>query len=179
MSGRCREASQAHAALELGFRQDSGDGESGTGIELGGGAGYVNRASGLSVTGRVRTLLSDGSQVEEWGLSGSLVVDARPGSEMGFAMSLEPAWGVARHGTAQALWSGESAGLAGTGSVPGGRLDLDTGLWIRGTGREVCGDTARGRCAAVVGPGFPPRIPAEETAGRDHGGGSVGAPSRA
>ena len=132
-------AAQAHAALELGFRQDSGDGESGTGIELGGGAGYVNRASGLSVTGRVRTLLSDGSQVEEWGLSGSLVVDARPGSELGFAMSLEPAWGVARHGVAQALWSGESAGLAGTGSVPGGRLGLDMGYGIAVLGGRYAG----------------------------------------
>ena len=57
-------------SLELGVRNDGGDGETGTGIEAGGALRYEDAASGLTVEGRVRTLLSHSGDYEETGVSG-------------------------------------------------------------------------------------------------------------
>ena len=57
-------------SLELGVRNDGGDGETGTGIEAGGALRYSDAASGLTVEGRVRTLLSHSGDYEETGVSG-------------------------------------------------------------------------------------------------------------
>ena len=65
-------------SLELGVRNDGGDGETGTGIEAGGALRYADEASGLTVEGRVRTLLSHSGDYEETGVSG--LVRIAPGS---------------------------------------------------------------------------------------------------
>ena len=57
-------------SLELGLRNDGGDGETGTGVEAGGALRYTDAASGLTVEGRVRTLLNHSGDYEETGVSG-------------------------------------------------------------------------------------------------------------
>ena len=108
-------------SLELGIRNDSGDGETGSGVEAGGGLRYSDAASGLTVEGRARTLLSHGGDYEEWGVSG--LVRFGPGaSGQGLSFSLQPAWGHTASGV-QRLWGtdvtalGASPADQGTGRV--------------------------------------------------------------
>ena len=89
-------------SLELGVRNDGGDGETGTGIEAGGALRYEDAASGLTVEGRVRTLLSHGGDYKETGVSG-LVRIAPGGSDQGLALIIQPAWGRTGSGVNQ-LW---------------------------------------------------------------------------
>ena len=56
-------------SLEVGARWDGGDGETGAGMELGGGLEWVS--GGLSVEVRGRALVAHEGDVEEWGVSGS------------------------------------------------------------------------------------------------------------
>ena len=66
-------------SLELGLRNDGGDGETGTGIEAGGALRYSDAESGLTVEGRVRTLLNHSGDYEETGVSGLVrIAPARP-----------------------------------------------------------------------------------------------------
>ena len=89
-------------SLELGIRNDSGDGETGTGVETGGGLRYSDASSGLTVEGRARTLLSHSGEYEEWGVSGLVRID--PGaSGQGLALVVQPAWGQTGSGVDQ-LW---------------------------------------------------------------------------
>ena len=97
-------------SLELGMRNDGGDGETGTGIETGGGLRYSDAATGLTVEGRARTLLSHSGDYEEWGVSGLVRIDPG-GAGQGLALSLQPAWGRTASGV-QRLWEhGLTGGL--------------------------------------------------------------------
>ena len=89
-------------SLELGLRNDGGDGETGTGIEAGGALRYADAASGLTVEGRLRTLLSHSGDYEETGVSG-LVRIAPGASGQGLALVVQPAWGQTGSGV-QRLW---------------------------------------------------------------------------
>ena len=51
-------------SLEAGIRSDGGDGESGTGVELGGGLRYTKPGGNLTVEGNIRTLLANDSYSE-------------------------------------------------------------------------------------------------------------------
>ena len=100
-------------SLELGIRNDSGDGETGTGVETGGGLRYSDASSGLTVEGRARTLLSHSGDHEEWGVSG--LVRFGPGaSGQGLSFSLQPAWGQTAS-SVQRLWRTDVAAL---GALP-------------------------------------------------------------
>ena len=115
-------------SLEIGLRQDGGDAETGTGIEVGGGIAWADPALGLTVTAKARGLVAhEESDYTEWGASGSVKID--PGaSGRGLALSLTPAWG-ADSGNAERLWGLRDArGLAGNDNVePAGRLDAEAG----------------------------------------------------
>ena len=98
-------------SLELGVRNDGGDGETGTGIEAGGALRYADAESGLTLEARVRTLLSHSGDYEETGVSG--LVRIAPGvSGEGLALSVEPAWGQTASGVNQLWENGVSAGLS-------------------------------------------------------------------
>ena len=98
-------------SLEIGIRNDGGDGETGTGVETGAGLRYSDAASGLTLEGRARTLLSHGGDYEEWGVSG--LVRIVPGaSGQGLAFSLQPAWGRTASGVNQLWENGVTAGAA-------------------------------------------------------------------
>ncbi|MDE0048586.1 MAG: autotransporter domain-containing protein [Rhodospirillales bacterium] len=137
-------------SLVLGIRNDGGDGETGTGVETGAGLRYSDAASGLTIEGRARTLLSHSGDYEEWGVSGLVRID--PGaSGQGLAFSLQPAWGRTASGVEQLWESGVSGGAAladrGAGRVhaqiaygigdtwgANGMLTPYTGVWLSDEG---------------------------------------------
>ena len=114
--------------LEAGLRQDGGDAETGTGIELGGGLAWTDPARGLTVEAKARTLIAhEDADYREWGASGSVRID--PGaSGRGLSLTLAPAWGAAEGG-AERLWGLRDArGLAPDGAAdPGSRLQAELG----------------------------------------------------
>ena len=136
-------------SLELGVRNDGGDGETGTSIEAGGALRYADEASGLTVEGRVRTLLSHSGDYEETGVSG-LVRIAPGGSGQGLALVVQPAWGQTGSGVNQLWENGVTAGLSpdnqarlnaevgyGLGVAPGmGVVTPYTGLGLGGEGKR-------------------------------------------
>lgn len=99
-------------SLEVGVRNDTGDGETGTGVEVGGALRYENPSSRLTVEGRVRSLVSHSGDTGETGVSGLLRIAPRA-SGHGLALSVEPSWGRTAS-TVQQLWeSGIGAGTSG------------------------------------------------------------------
>ena len=126
-------------SLELGARLDTGDAETGPGLELGGGLAYENRRLGLSVEARGRWLAKHRDEdFEEWGAS--LEVRLDPGaSGLGPSFSLIPVWGRASSGI-DALWEDEASSLPGgfstkeaTSTTPD-RLDVEIGYGLRALG---------------------------------------------
>ena len=121
-------------SLEVGMRNDVGDGETGSGIEAGGGLRFADEATGITVEGRARTLLNHGGGSEEWGVSGLVRLD--PGSAgRGLALSVRPAWGPTASGV-ERLWQ--------TGVVPGatresGRLEARLGYGMALLGGHATG----------------------------------------
>ena len=138
-------------SLELGVRNDGGDGETGTGIEAGGALRYSDAASGLTVEGRVRTLLNHSGDYEETGVSG-LVRIAPGASGQGLALVVQPAWGQTASGVNQLWENGVTAGVSpdnqaaarvnaeigyGLGAAPGlGVVTPYAGLGLAGEGAQ-------------------------------------------
>ncbi len=58
--------------VETGLRGDGGDGQTGPGLEIGGGARLSLPSAGLHITGRGQVLVLHGSTIDEWGFSGVL-----------------------------------------------------------------------------------------------------------
>ena len=111
-------------SLEAGGRWDGGDGETGAGLELGGGLEWT-LPSGLSVEARGRTLAAHAGDAKEWGVSGSARLS--PGADgRGLSFELAPRWGASESGLGR-LWED---GATGRASPVGGaaRLRLDTEL---------------------------------------------------
>ena len=104
---------------EIGIRQDGGDAETGTGVEIGGGISY--QGAGFSIEGRVRKLVAhEESGYDEWGASGSVRID--PGaSGRGLSLTLTPTFGAASSGVEQ-LWTHRDA----TGLTPDGEFEAES-----------------------------------------------------
>ena len=124
-------------SAEVGARQDAGDAETGSGLEVGVRLRYANTGLGLTIEGAVRSLvLHEKSGYEEWGASGSIRLN--PGaSGRGFSLALVPRVGATSSGV-ERLWSHRN----GRGRKirthhdfePGRRLDADIAY---GFGRAV------------------------------------------
>ena len=111
--------------VELGLRQDGGDGETGAGVELGGSLRYHDPASGLTVAGHGRTLLAHGGNYEEWGIGGLIRLD--PGAAgRGMSLSLIPAWGETHSGV-QRLWNDGVTDRPANDDEAQGRLEAQLG----------------------------------------------------
>ncbi len=126
--------------LELGVRHDGGDAETGTGIELGGGIAFSDAASGLSVDGRARALVTHAdSDYEEWGASATVRLD--PGARgRGLSFSLAPTIGSASGATGR-LWGARDA----RGLAPGGAFEASRSLRAEaGYGMALFGDRFTG-----------------------------------
>ena len=118
-------------SLEAGARWDGGDGETGAGVELGGGVEWTLPSRGLSVAARGRTLAAHAGAAEEWGVSGSARLS--PPGGRGLSLALSPRWGASESGLSR-LWD---EGVAGRGSPVGGsdagaaRLEAELGYGFR------------------------------------------------
>ena len=111
--------------IEIGVRNDGGDGETGTSVEAGGGLRYADQATGLTVETRARTLLTHSGDYEEWGVSGLVRLD--PGAAgQGLSFSVRPAWGQTISGV-QRLWETTMTGGATPTDQGHGRLDARVG----------------------------------------------------
>ncbi len=122
--------------VELGLRTDGGDGETGMGVELGGGVRYVQASAGLTIEGRGRTLLAHAGDVKEWGVSG--MIGYRPGAGgRGMSVELGTSAGVAASGLSQ-LWSDRMVHRALGNNSMSPRLTSKVGYGIDiGTGMLV------------------------------------------
>ena len=111
-------------SLEVGARWDGGDGETGAGVELGGGLEWLS--DGLSVEAWGRMLAAHEGDVEEWGVSGSARL--LPGSGgRGLSFTLSPRWGASESGLAR-LWDEGTTGDASSGADAGtARLEAELG----------------------------------------------------
>ena len=92
--------------VEAGLRYDTGDAETGAGLEVGGGLGYAARR--LSVTVNARGLLAhQDTAYEEWGFSGAMTVTPSADGR-GLSMRLGSGWGATHRGV-ESLWSRQNA----------------------------------------------------------------------
>ena len=110
---------------EIGLLHDGGDGETGVGLELGGGLRYRNQTKGWSteVFGRRRMVHGD-ALPREWGAGAAFRVDPGP-ADLGVSAILNQSWGRTGSGV-ERLWD---QGLENTasGSLRGGRMELQLG----------------------------------------------------
>ena len=92
--------------VEAGLRYDTGDAETGAGLEVGGGLGYAARR--LSVTVNARGLLAhQDTAYEEWGFSGAMAYTPSADGR-GLSMRFGSGWG-ATHSGVESLWSRQDA----------------------------------------------------------------------
>lgn len=136
-------------SIEIGVRSDGGDGETGTSVEAGGGLRYADRATGLIVETRARTLLTHSGDYEEWGVSGLIRFD--PGTAgQGLSLSVRPAWGHTAS-SVQRLW-GTDMTVGTTSADQGhGRLDARVGYGMVLSGGHFLGTPEAGLGLSEVG----------------------------
>ena len=110
---------------EIGLFHDGGDGETGVGLELGGGLRYRNQAKGWSaeVFGRRRMVHGD-ALPREWGAGAAFRVDPGP-ADLGFSAILNQSWGRTGSGV-ERLWD-QDPNDAAPSSLWGGRMELQLG----------------------------------------------------
>ena len=130
-------------SVELGIRFDGGDGETGAGVELGGGLDYAHPASSLSADLTGRVLLAHEGATDDWSVGGALRLE--PASGRGLSLRLAPSYGDTGSGLAR-LWehgvTGSGAGATGTAATgatgtgtsndesPAARLDTEMGYGL-------------------------------------------------
>ena len=114
------------SSLEVGARQDSGDGETGAGAELGGSLLYTSPGGSLTMQGKARVLVAGKGDAKEWGLSG--VISLSPSADgSGLSFSLTPGYGVTAS-SMQQLWQQgliDDLSANGQGSGNGGANSYD------------------------------------------------------
>ncbi|MDD9992734.1 MAG: hypothetical protein OXP75_13120, partial [Rhodospirillales bacterium] len=117
-------------SVEIGLRHDSGDAETGFGIDFGGGIAWSDPTSGLSAELQGRALLThQANGFRERGVSGSLVWDPAPASARGPRLSLTQTVGGPASGGADALLA--QGALTGLAAQPGSDSDGDGDLQHR------------------------------------------------
>ena len=113
-------------SVEVGLRQDGGDAETGTGMDVGGGLAFTDSVTGLSLDVRVRTLVvhqADG--FTERGMSLSFGWDPTPSSPLGLTARVAPSWGRSAMGGAEALWRSQMAYGMGSHHMAGSGRQVD------------------------------------------------------
>ena len=114
-------------SLEIGGRFDGGDGETGAGIEVGGGLTYADPGSGLTVAAGGRALVIRDGNYGEWGLTGLIQLDPSAAGH-GLSMSVRPTWGVTVSGV-NGLWEHGTFDLL-AGGQQGGRVEAEIGYGL-------------------------------------------------
>ena len=116
-------------SLELGVRWDGGDGETGAGVEAGGGLEWS--LPGLTVAARGRTLAAHEGALKEWGAGGSIRLD--PADGRGLSLRLEPRWGATESGLGR-LWDEGVPGRPTDGGGDEARLETELGYGLPALG---------------------------------------------
>ena len=93
---------QLVSSVEVGARQDGGDGKTGAGTELGVSLRYASPGGGLSMQSKAQLLVDGKGDTDEWGLSGAISFQPLTNGR-GLSFSLKPGYGVATGGVQQ-LW---------------------------------------------------------------------------
>ena len=121
-------------SVEVGIRQDGGDAERGTGMDVGAGLVFADAVTGLSVDFRIRTLVVHQAEgYAERGVSISVSYNPTPSTPLGFSARVSPAWGGDSMSGAEALWGRETMGGMGRNHLVGGgsnRLDTEVGYGL-------------------------------------------------
>ena len=113
-------------AMELGMRMDAGDGQTGTGVELGGGLRYV--AARLTVAATSRILLAHTGDTKEW--SAGFSVRFKPKDDgRGLSLQVQPSYGETSSGIAQ-LWDRGAVGTGLTRFAPAMQMDTEVGYTV-------------------------------------------------
>ena len=100
------ENGQLTPRLEVGIRQDGGDAETGTGLEIGGGIAWNDTSLGLSLDLSGRTLVShDSDDLKDRGYGASFVFDPQPDSQRGLSLTIGQDWGGQSTGGLDALFA--------------------------------------------------------------------------
>ncbi len=100
------ENGQLTPRLEVGIRQDGGDAETGTGLEIGGGIAWNDTNLGLSLDLSGRTLVShDSDDLKDRGYGASFVFDPQPDSQRGLSLTVNQDWGGQSSGGLDALFA--------------------------------------------------------------------------
>ena len=119
-------------ALELGLRQDSGDAETGFGLDLAASLHWLAAEHGMAVAVKGRRLLSHGAEGEwqDQGLSASLSWDPTPSSPLGHSLSVCRNWGGSAVAGVDALLSPDAFPSLGgaASSAEGDRQALEAAL---------------------------------------------------
>lgn len=121
------ENSILRSTIEIGGRYDGGDGETGTGVEVGGGLKYANAGAGLRVDASLRILLAhEDTDFSEWGLGGTIIFEPG-GPRRGLSMRMGMLWGVVESAIHD-LWSPYATRSltmrrSAYGGGPAGRID--------------------------------------------------------
>ena len=120
---------QLASSLEVGAREDGGDGQTGVGAEVGGTLRYANPGGRLTIEGKARVLVVGKGEAKEWGLSG--VVNFRPSADgHGLSLRMTPGYGVTASGMQQ-LWQQGLANGPGADSQGSSRYNYSPSLNIR------------------------------------------------
>ena len=86
--------------VQLGVRQDGGDAEQGMGVDVSGGLGFIHSGWGLRAQVDMHGLVvHEDSNFEEWGVSGMILFDHSPSSDLGMSWRLISSWGPASSST--------------------------------------------------------------------------------
>ena len=110
-------------SVEVGFRHDGGDADTGTGMDLGAGLVLTDAVTGLRIDLRVRTpIVHEAEGFQERGMSISVSYDPTPATPLGFTARVAPAWGGETASGAEALWGGENIGARSKGVAVGALL---------------------------------------------------------
>ena len=117
------DGTRLRSSLELGLRQDGGDAETGTGVELGSGVVFTDSSSGLSVEAKARMLATHtDSNYEEWGAIATARLD--PGTRgRGLSIALSSTVGSTLS-KSERLWGVRDL----RGLVPGGEMEASRGF---------------------------------------------------
>ena len=115
--------------LDAGMRYDSGDAETGAGVEVGGGLAYTAGRITVQVDGRTLLMHSD-SAYEEWGFSSTIVYRPRDDGR-GLAFNVGSAWGVTRSGV-WSLWDAYGIGHLAQDNfaAPTQRCEIELGYGV-------------------------------------------------
>ena len=118
--------------VEVGFRQDAGDAETGAGMDIGGGVVVADTGTGLAVDVRVRMLVVHQAEgFRERGVALSFSYNPTPSTPLGFTAKVAPSWGGQAMGGAEALWGRETmAGMVHGSFAQGSRVDGEVGYGL-------------------------------------------------